>query len=51
MAAVAVVGGGIVGCAVAVWLLDEGHDVTVFAIDPFEGRLAIYDPSLSFIVI
>jgi len=34
MARIAVVGGGIVGCAAAVWLLAEGHAVTVFERDP-----------------
>ena len=39
MTTVAVVGGGIVGSAAAVWLLAEGFDVTVLERDP-EGRPA-----------
>jgi D-amino-acid dehydrogenase len=39
MAAIAVVGGGIIGCAAAAWLLADGHKVTVFERDP-EGRPA-----------
>mgnify|MGYP000447781129 CR=1 FL=1 len=39
MARVAVVGGGIVGCAAASWLMAEGHAVTVYERDP-EGRPA-----------
>ena len=34
MARIAVIGGGIVGCAAATWLLAEGHAVTVFERDP-----------------
>ncbi len=39
MATVAVVGGGIVGCAAATWLIGEGHKVTVFERAP-EARPA-----------
>lgn len=39
MASVAIVGGGIVGCAAAAWLLGDGHAVTVFERDP-EARPA-----------
>ena len=39
MTTVAVIGGGIVGSAAAVWLLADGFDVTVFERDP-EGRPA-----------
>jgi len=39
MATVAVVGGGIVGCATASWLIGEGHKVTVFERAP-EARPA-----------
>lgn len=34
MARIAVIGGGIVGCATATWLLADGHKVTVFERDP-----------------
>jgi D-amino-acid dehydrogenase len=34
MTTVAIVGGGLVGAAAAVWLLAEGYDVTVFERDP-----------------
>jgi D-amino-acid dehydrogenase len=36
---IGIVGGGIVGSAAAVWLIGDGHDVTVFERDP-EGRPA-----------
>ena len=36
MSRVAVVGAGIVGCAVATWLVDAGHEVTLFD-DDFAG--------------
>jgi D-amino-acid dehydrogenase len=39
MATIAVVGGGIVGCATASWLIAEGHKVTVFERAP-EARPA-----------
>ncbi len=39
MTRVAIVGGGLVGSAAAVWLLAEGFDVTVFERDP-DGRPA-----------
>ena len=39
MTTVAVIGGGLVGSAAAVWLLADGFDVTVFERDP-EGRPA-----------
>lgn len=39
MATVAVVGGGIVGCATASWLIAEGHKITVFERAP-EARPA-----------
>ena len=39
MATIAVVGGGIVGCATATWLIAEGHKVTVFERAP-EARPA-----------
>ncbi|MCP4385486.1 MAG: FAD-binding oxidoreductase [Hyphomicrobiales bacterium] len=34
MATVAIVGGGIIGCAAAAWLLADGHRVTVFERSP-----------------
>jgi D-amino-acid dehydrogenase len=39
MTTVAVIGGGLIGSAAAVWLLGDGHDVTVYERDP-EGRPA-----------
>ncbi|MCB1501130.1 MAG: FAD-binding oxidoreductase [Bauldia sp.] len=39
MARIAIVGGGIVGCAAASWLMAEGHAVTVYERDP-AGRPA-----------
>jgi len=34
MADIAIIGGGIIGSASATWLIDEGHDVTVFESEP-----------------
>lgn len=34
MARIGIVGGGIIGSAAATWLIDEGHQVTVFERDP-----------------
>lgn len=34
MSRIAIVGGGIIGCACATWLMADGHDVTVFEADP-----------------
>ncbi len=34
MAKIGIIGGGIIGSAAATWLIDEGHEVTVFERDP-----------------
>lgn len=36
MATIAVIGGGVIGCAAAVWLIADGHHVTVFERAPDE---------------
>ncbi|KGM31621.1 FAD-dependent oxidoreductase, partial [Inquilinus limosus] len=30
MAGIAIIGGGVIGCAIAAWLAADGHEVTVY---------------------
>ena len=39
MARIGIVGGGIIGSAIATWLIADGHDVTVYEREP-DGKPA-----------